>query len=186
MSERSAGNLTAALDAAQKALELNKENLDALEQLTLAHYELGNIGKAIEYCNCFLEIAETMDRFIPYNMFAVIYLLRQSGDNERANQYLERWIEYDTITAYRDRLGSLINKAYIAALQGQNEEALEYLTQIARQEKLSVWIYKLRTSPVFNEIMTEPEFIRIIGEIERKFEAQREGDRQRLEEKGLL
>ena len=187
--ENFAGNPSGALEAAKKAVEYSNGNWICLEQLMVAHFGLGQFGEATEYCNRFLDIMETIDRYRPYNMTTIIYLLRQSGDSARADHYLEKLIEYNKYEVVtQGSLNSLVNNAQISAQLGENEKALEYLAQIARQERLyRVWVNKWRTSPVFSEISTEPEFLRVISEIEkRKFEIQREQDRRQLEEMGLL
>jgi TolB-like protein/Tfp pilus assembly protein PilF len=185
--ERTAGNLTEALEAAQKAYEFKQGSYSStLEHLAMCHYELGDYDKALEYCILFLEGMEAQNQFTPYNMSSFIVLLLHAGDSARADNYLERLIDYDQLAPTGSTLNSLALKAHLSALQGQHKKALGYLAQIAQEERLFVWVNKWRTSSVFSEISTDTEFLRIIGEIERKFEAQRAADRQRLEEKGLL
>jgi TolB-like protein/AraC-like DNA-binding protein/Tfp pilus assembly protein PilF len=185
--ESTMGNLSEALEAAQKAYEYNQGSWSStLEHLTMCHMNLGQDDKALEYCILFLDGMEAQNQFTPYIMPDFINILLHSGDSARANHYLDRLINYNQVASTGQTLNSLTIEAHISAIMGEHEKTLDYLALIAQQERLFVWVNKWRTSSVFSEINTDPEFLRIIGEIERKFDSQREDDRQWLEENDLL
>jgi TolB-like protein/AraC-like DNA-binding protein/Tfp pilus assembly protein PilF len=184
--EGAAGNFHGALEAAHRGYQFSTTDWFTLQNLMRSHLQLGNDDKATEYCNILLGQMEAENNIWPYSMLEIIYLLRKSGRNDKADYYLDWLIDYQRINSSASPEGYLSTMAGISALQGDYANVYNYLTQLLQQEKFSVWVIHIRTNRIYKEISSEPEFIRIISEIEKKFEAQRERDRQLLEEKGLL
>ena len=152
----------------------------------MAHLELGQENEALRYCKLYLDRMEALNQYVPYQMPQVIYILMHSGSTEEASFYLKRMIEYDQDALNSNPLDLLMRSLFINALMNKTENIYNDLSSIARQERLNIWVTKLRNSPEFKEISGEPEFLRLVVEIEKKYQAQRERDRKWLVENEML
>jgi hypothetical protein len=71
-------------------------------------------------------------------------------------------------------------------LMGDIDKVYYHLSEFARSEEYFIWSIQWRDDPVYDKIRSEPEYLKIIGEIEENYHKQHEEVRQGLEENDLL
>jgi tetratricopeptide (TPR) repeat protein len=175
------GNTEEALEVVEKGYLLDLSDLDVLRQMMVIYYTLEHHEDALTYCNMYLDRMEVLGQFVPYNISQAIHILRQAGQIKRANVYLEQLLSYLNNRFYGANLASHIYAmAEMSALNGDSEQMYSYLNELWQEHKLNVWHLLTRSSPLFRNYHQEPEFLMVCGEIESKFELQREQTRQWL------
>jgi tetratricopeptide (TPR) repeat protein len=113
-------------------------------------------------------------------------VLQQTGKWEKANALLDQCQDY---IRERPRLGwgggYWISDVLILALRGEKAEALSALRLGVDEGWRSLWWYYLRHDPNVDSIRAEPEFKRIVSEIEADMSAQMQQIRE-MEHRGEI
>ena len=115
---------------------------------------------------------------------ALVY--QRTGEWEKANDLLDQCQDF---IRERPRLGSgggyWVSDVSILALKGEKTEALTALRHGVDEGWRSLWWYYLRHDPNLDSIRGEPEFQRIVSEIEADMSAQMQQIRE-MEKRGEI
>jgi tetratricopeptide (TPR) repeat protein len=113
-------------------------------------------------------------------------VLQQTGEREKADELLDQCHDF---IRDRPRLGwgggYWISDVLILALKGEKTEALTALRHGVDEGWRSLWWYYLRHDPNLDSIRGEPEFQRIVSEIEADMSAQMQKIRE-MENRGEI
>lgn len=120
--------------------------------------------------------------------YLLIYVYIQNGGRKEADFLADKIIEVNN--GYMKSYPYLVDHytlACVYATRGDNAKAYKNL-RIFNQNGIYYLsrVIKLKNDPFFNNIRNEPEFQRIVKDIESKYQAEHERVRKWLEEKGML
>ena len=99
-------------------------------------------------------------------------VLSMTGENERAELLLTRSLQYIRSIPRLGFAGHGISDVQIYALQGKNQEALFALQEAVNQGWRFLWRYSLNHNLNMASLRDEPEFRKIVGELEIDMAAQ--------------
>ncbi|HNT50794.1 MAG TPA: hypothetical protein PKK67_09410, partial [Cyclobacteriaceae bacterium] len=107
-----------------------------------------------------------------------------AGETEKAKGFYERYRLYAEAdqTAYKN----LALTVYYCQMN-DNAKALEYLRLFTQEDNIQYWIILfMDKGPELTEVEASPEFKKLLQEVERKFWANHEKLKLKLEDQGLL
>ena len=124
------------------------------------------------------------------NLHRPAYVYSEVGEKEKANEFFDQ-VEQFKIKAIELSKAIDYNANYdlagIYAYRGERQKAYEYLNVFRQISRPYEWIVTLfKNDPLFDSIRDEPEFQRIVLEVESKYQAEHNRIRQWLEEIGML
>ena len=168
----------AATQLARQALDLDPDSGSARGVLGEIDIRRGDYAGARSYYAT--ESPELVDRELPeisgWNLGAaldLVFILRKTGESERANQLLER---SELLVTNMPRLGENgfgIADVQIHALRGEKAKALAALREAATAGWRSGWRYYRDRDPNLASIRNEPEFKAVFADIDRDMAHQR-------------
>lgn len=134
----------------------------------------GNLDKALDYClrqdpSLATDEAPRIDALNSHNAVRLAYILKQSGEYERADQLLAATL---AVVQRHPRLGIVgqgIHDVQILALQGETGAALAALRAAVDdgyRSSLAFDSWTLEMDPYLEAIRDEPAFISIIAEVD--------------------
>jgi len=158
---------------------------DILQDIGKVSYYLGEYDTAYQCYERFNRFrkSQKLDVYAHEN-FLIGTVYEKVGETEKAKEFYESYRKYmyTNQTAYR-HLGFV---AYYCRT-GESEKALEHLRLFAKEDNIQYWIILfLDKDPEPTETERQPEFKALMEEIERKFWANHEKLKLKLEEQGLL
>jgi tetratricopeptide (TPR) repeat protein len=128
---------------------------------------------------------KAMDQFDPYYYGWIAYTYQQIGNSELAISYLDEVIQF-----WENYSGATLDRAYylvlLYALKDDDVKMYEYLKLINQDEGYYIELILMRDHVFLERFRNDPEFLRIIGEIEEKYEVRHERDRKWLVEHDML
>jgi TolB-like protein/AraC-like DNA-binding protein/Tfp pilus assembly protein PilF len=186
------GNFTKAIDYGDKAYANDSTYTYFNIILTLSHIFLGNYEKSLKYLNNHLESFKSLGQTDVVSMWIIGYIYWKNGYKEKAEYYFEETI----INSYRmldlGRVYAILPDVYydlagVYAFRGETDNAFKNLRIFSQKKCTSIdWSIMLKNDPLFDSIRDEPEFQKIIKEVEKKYQAEHERVRKWLEERGTL
>ncbi|MBX2944776.1 MAG: helix-turn-helix domain-containing protein [Cyclobacteriaceae bacterium] len=167
--------------------EFQKDTMrfDILQDLGKVSYYLNDFETAYQYYQRFNRMREAMklDVYQHENMIiGVTY--EKAGQKEAGKQFIESYREFlnHDQSAYR-HAGLGMYYAYT----GNKQKALEHFRQFAKEDNIQYWlILFIDKDPMLAGMATDPEMKKVLREIEKKFWANHNKLKLRLEEQGLL
>ncbi len=181
------GNYREAIESGFRAFAIDTSDLNILDVLGHSFFRLRQFEDSYAFYSKYVNRMEDLNQFNPYSMPNIAYTYMQMGEKEKADYYINELMNYIDITSKEAKISDRIRGlSYIYLIKGDIESTYEELSKLAQLERLTVWDNKLKDSPICDMINTEPEFLQIISEIERKYAVQHERIRQWLEENDML
>jgi TolB-like protein/Tfp pilus assembly protein PilF len=186
-------NFANATKVLQNILAIDSTDIDINLALGQQYLYLGQFRDSFKYFKKCVEYFKSKGSMRETSLHRFGYIYWQNGFKKEGNYWINRQKEICeeeikmrvatasvTLNAYYDLAG-------ICAFQGEKEKAYENLHIL---EQMNVfpkwWISLIETDPLFNNIRNEPEFQKIVSDLEVKYQAEHERVRKWLEEQGML
>lgn len=167
--------------------EFNKDTtrFDILQDIAKVSYYLNDFDSAYQCYKQFDRYREShkLDVYQHDNML-IGKIFERMGEKEKAKQLYashRQYIEQDQ-TAYKN-----LGLAFIYCQEGNSKKALEHLRLFAKEDNIQYWVILfLDKAPDMTDIERSPEFQKLLREVEKKFWANHERLKVKLEDQGLL
>lgn len=167
--------------------EFNKDTtrFDILQDIGKVSYYLGEYDTAYVCYQRFNRYRETykLDVFQHENLL-IGKIYDKMGEHEQAQQFYASYRDFlaHTETAYKD-----LGYVSLYCLEDNHDKALEHLRRFAKEDNIQYWIILfLNKAPDKTSIERSAEFQKLSRDIEKKFWANHEKLKGKLEEQGLL
>jgi TolB-like protein/AraC-like DNA-binding protein/Tfp pilus assembly protein PilF len=167
--------------------EFNKDTtrFDILQDIGKVSYYLGEYDTAYVCYQRFNRYRETykLDVFQHENLL-IGKIYDKMGEHEQAQQFYASYRDFlaRTETAYKD-----LGYVSLYCLEDNHDKALEHLRRFAKEDNIQYWIILfLNKTPDKTSIERSAEFQKLSRDIEKKFWANHEKLKGKLEEQGLL
>jgi len=176
----------------QKAYALDSTNTAVLKFLAANYIYLGRSEQALNFYRKYIRSLQEVSGIETNVMHRIGYAFWLNGYFEEADRYLDLELQYCTEMVRLDK-GILearyvfYDLAAIYAFRGQKKLALENLRIFNERKKMPIWtVSMIKDDPFLDSIRDEPEFQKIVRDVESKYQAEHERVRQWLEENEML
>jgi len=178
------GNNEKALELAKKGYEIDSTNIRILQILAEAYRTIGSWEESLKY-------QKKYDYYWPKSSppdFNLGYAYLKNGYKKEAEEI------FNILMKNSENYIKINPKAFIAYFQlaeiyaskGNKEKAYENLKSFGQMPKFTSWNLRLLSYHCFDNMREEPEFKKIVREMEAKFQAEHERIRKWLEENKML
>lgn len=179
------GDLKHTRELLQIEFQRDTNRYDILQDIAKVSYYLKDYEAAYEYYKRFNYQRETrkLDAFEHENLvIGRVYEL--AGETKKAKEFYERYQQYveRDQTAYKH-----IGLAVYYCQMNDSAKALEHMRLFTQEDNIQYWVILfMDKGPELTETEASPEFKALLKEVERKFWANHEKLKGKLEEQGLL
>jgi TolB-like protein/AraC-like DNA-binding protein/Tfp pilus assembly protein PilF len=169
----------------QTEFRRDTNRFDILQDIGKVSYYLEEYDTAYKYYTKFNQYRDThkLDVFEHENL-VIGRVYEKMGEAEKAKEFYERYgryVEADQ-TAYKN-----IGLAIYYCQMDDSAKALEHLRLFTQEDNIQYWVILfMDKGPELTETEASPEFKKLLQEVERKFWANHEKLKLKLEEQGLL
>jgi TolB-like protein/Tfp pilus assembly protein PilF len=192
-SEQAIGNFKNSIEIYKKGFKIDSNHLGILGALGHAYLSLGELEESFKYFKKHVETLEYTERdyYVLNNWHRIGYVYLKNGYNKEAEYFFDRQLEFCNKSIDLGRPYGLYYVYYdlaaLYAFQGEKEKALDNLNVYIQNRVIPLWMVTLiKGDPLFDNIRDEPEFQKIVGDMEAKYQAEHERVRQWLEENDML
>lgn len=177
-------------DCKQTQVLLEKEfrkdtmRIDILQDIGNVCYQMRDYKNAAHYYRMFLRQRESRKLDVYPNLdLRISTVLAATGDIKKAEELQKKYKHYaeNDFTSYKP----LLLSAYFMHI-GDNTKAIEQLKLFAKEDNYLYWVLLLKDDPDADKIKSDPEFQKVVGEIESRFWNNHKKVKQMLEEKSLI
>jgi TolB-like protein/AraC-like DNA-binding protein/Tfp pilus assembly protein PilF len=179
------GDLKQTRQLLQTEFRRDTNRFDILQDLGKVSYYLQEYDTAYQYYKRFNQYRDThkLDVYEHENLvIGRVYEL--AGETEKAKEFYERYRRYVEAdqTAYKN-----IGLAVYYCQMNDSAKALEHLKLFTKEDNIQYWVILfMDKGPELTETEASPEFKKLLQEVERKFWANHEKLKLKLEEQELL
>jgi TolB-like protein/AraC-like DNA-binding protein/Tfp pilus assembly protein PilF len=179
------GDLKHTRELLQVEFQRDTNRFDILQDIGKVSYYLKDYEAAYDYYKRFNYQRETrkLDAFEHENLvIGRVYEL--AGETKKAKEFYERYRQYVALdqTAYKH-----IGLAVYYCQMNDSAKALEHMRLFTQEDNIQYWVILfMDKGPELTETEALPEFRALLKEVERKFWANHEKLKGKLEEQGLL
>jgi len=179
------GNLKQTRQLLQTEFRRDTNRFDILQDIGKVSYYLEEYDTAYKYYKRFNLYRERqkLDVFEHENL-VIGRVYEKMGETEKANEFYERYRQYVETdqTAYKN-----IGFAIYYCQVNDSVKALEHLRLFTKEDNIQYWVILfMDKGPELTEIESSPEFKELLKEVERKFWANHEILKLKLQDQGLL
>jgi TolB-like protein len=188
--EQDLGNYENGIEYLNKAYMKDSGNTGYIINLANAYMYAGHYKESLRYYKKYIEISKTSGQLVLWLSHRIGYVYWQNGYKKEAEAYFDKQIEYDRNEIRLGRLRSeqlfsYYDLAGVYAFRGEKEKALENLRQFNQRKIMHGWmVWLIKNDPLFDSIRDEPEFQKIVSDMESKYQAEHERVQKWLEEQG--
>jgi len=185
-------NFNKSIEFGVKAYEMDSTNYQILELIGFDYSWLGQHEESLKYFKKWFEKLNMQGALTTNNMQRIGYAYWENGYKEDAEHFFNEAIKYNNRMNELKRPGGLgLNTYYdlatVYAFRGEKDKAYKNLRIYNQSPRIAfVMVMTMKTDPLFNNIRNEPEFQRILRDVESKYQAEHERVRKWLEETGQL
>jgi TolB-like protein/AraC-like DNA-binding protein len=171
------------LEAVTKEWLKDTTRVDIVKEVARLHYCVGDFPSAYKHYKKLLELMEIQHLDLyrnDYLTMAVVY--RKVGQGKKADEFLKKFKGYmdEDETIYKNlQLGM-----YYAHL-GDTKKSLEHLKLFSKEDNFVYWALLLKDDPIVEPMKDNPEFKKVVNDIETNFWKRHEQTKKMLEEKEL-
>jgi tetratricopeptide (TPR) repeat protein len=185
--ENNLKNFKKAIELYKKCYKRDSTNVFRANSLSNAYCADGQFDKALKYVK---KYEDTLYGFLYYSGMKFIgYVYWQNGYKKEAEVWFDKQKKLSEESLKLGRIYSTDahnDLAGVYAFLGEKEKAFEHLRMLSKIHVCPIWLRDLKNDPLLISIRKEPEFKKITGELEAKFQAEHERVRKWLEEQGML
>jgi tetratricopeptide (TPR) repeat protein len=168
-----------------EALKKDSTRLDILQEVAKIYYFMRDYESAYRYYAKFNWARDTYGLSIyPAENSKIAVVYSEMGMIEEYEDYFERFRKYsESNNSIYKELNYVEYYSYI----GQSDKAIEALRKFSKETDYNYWIITFfEMDPLLDNIRDNPEFIKLMEEIENKFWKNHEQIRSSLVKKGLI
>jgi TolB-like protein/AraC-like DNA-binding protein len=171
-------------NALLRELKQEPTRFDLKQEIGKIYYFLGNYDSAFFYYKEFVEARKMlkMDLFHVEDM-RISEVFAKKGHKAEAEELMQSYKKYcdETNTIYKDVCLSM----YYMHL-GNSDKAVEHMRLFAQKDNYVYWVLLLKSDPEAAAIRKNPEFMKALTIVEKKFWKTHEEIKAELNEKGIL
>lgn len=192
--ESLSGNDSISIKYLEKGYSIDSNNITVLVLLGSAYTDLHQPAVAMKYFKKCIERDTSVGVIFSSGYYCSVgFAYLQNGNKEKAEYYFNKQIEISNRlielhrSTYQEQSGKYLTLAYVYSAMGEKEKALKNLEIYNQRKVMSLWdVYAFRHSPLFDNIRDDPEFRKIVNDIESKYMAQHERARKWLVAQGKI
>jgi TolB-like protein/Tfp pilus assembly protein PilF len=192
LSEKYQGNYEKAKDLLLKAYSIDTTQSVIASQLGICYMFLNQYKESLKYYEKYVEILKALQTFTFLDMNRIGWAYWENGYKKEADYYFDKQKEYCKNQIELKRIWGLKLYPYYDfasdyAFRGNKEKAYENLKIFNQRQTMPLWtVTFLKNDPLFYSIRNEPEFQKIVKDVEAKYQAEHERVRKWLEENNTL
>ena len=178
-------NLNQLNTALLKTLQMDTTRVDVLQEVGKSFYYLRNYKNAGKYYKKFLAIKKALSWDVfPAEELKMALAFAETGDKKESDHLLQNYKLYiDQDQSIYKHLSLAVYNSFI----GNTKKAIEQLKLFSEEEHYTYWtILFLKIDPLVDPIKNQPEFKKIMNELDEKFWEQHNRIKTSLEKEGLL
>jgi TolB-like protein/Tfp pilus assembly protein PilF len=188
-------NFEEGVEKVLKAYAIDSNNYTLMGNLGIQYFYNRQYKESLKYFKKYTERLKSMDKLLTYRFLHIGYAYWQNGYKKEAEYWFNEQNRFSlkSIKLGREVVNDPWNGAYASlaclyAFKGEKEKAYEILRIIDHN---SVFPYAMvldlkKYNPYYDGIRNEPEFQKIVKDMESKYQAEHERVRKWLEEQGKL
>ena len=185
------GNLNAAANYLKVAYALDTNNMEFHWALGSNYLFQGDFQESLKYFEKWLGKSDTLVQSTLYAIHRVGYAFQQNGNKSAADHYYNEQIKYGNKMIELGQTGRIYyDLTCVHALKGEKQKALDYLNKfyqwMIKDNFISWYMSYFRFDPEFESIRKEPEFQKILQDMENNNQSEKNREIKWLEEKGML
>lgn len=186
------GNFMKAVEYGKKGFEIDSSNLEVIDRLAYNYMFLGMFDEALTFYEKYLNKMDTLKDLNINDQHRIAYTYWMVGNQKKADFYFNQQVEYclKSIELNRPSAKAFLDYydlAAVYAFRGEKEKAYENLNVFNEKPIMPFWMNTLiKQDPLFDPIRHEPEFQKIVREVEAKYKAEHERVKAWLEENNKL
>ncbi len=190
--EDGAGNPEKSIEFGLKANSLDSTNSWVVYLLAIQHMFLGKNEEYLKYMKAHLRQIDLLKNPSPFTMFRIGHAYWVNGfKNEAERRFKTAQKFYDEMLGlgrhFSQDLHTFYNLAAINAFLGNREKAYEYLQIVNEKQRMPRWMVKdINHDPLFDSLRNEPEFRKVVKDVEKKYQAEHERVKNRLAHEGII
>jgi TolB-like protein len=189
--ESAQGNYTKSLEFLEKinTIDSSSEVLDKV--LALNYMYAGQFERSLKYVKKWLDRLLVPGIMNDGEMLSIGFIYWSNGYRKEAEYYFNKQIEYSLDYIKKNGPDAWFGRYYdnyynlagVYAINGDKEKAYKNLRIFNDRKNYNLRIVTLiKSDPVFNSIRSEPEFQKIVRDVEAKYQAEHERVKKWLEE----
>ena len=187
-----AGNYEKAIEFLEKSYAIDSSDPEKAYFLGLNHMFFGQYEESLEYMKIYDRRSKALNRPDAHNEYRIGYAYWINGFTEEAEYYFDTGLEMlngmieEGRHFYQDFM-TYYTFAAIYAFQGEKAKAYENLRLLNQRQRMPQWqVSNIKDDPMFDSLRHEPEFKKIVRDVEAKYLAEHERVKQWLEENDML
>jgi TolB-like protein len=191
-SENLQNNYRKALELYKKSFAIDSTNISIIRDIGMNYMFLGDYKESLGYFKKYLEKLENSGEIYLNGMHRIGYIYWQNGYKEEADYFFNKQLDYcneaiELGREYGQNLNAYYDLAGIYAFRGERDKAYKNLEKFSQRQCMSFYTARFLTyDPLFSSIRNEPEFQKIITDIEAKYMSEHEKVEKWLEDQGML
>jgi TolB-like protein len=186
------GNNEKAFELISKNYAMDSNKLGNIGSMGYIYYIRGQYTESLKYFKKIMERIESLTPFSASSFQNIGYIYWMNGYKKEAEYWFGKQKRFSEESlrlgrAYSASGAANYDLAAVYAFLGEKKKAYENLREFAKIHICPFgMINSIKTDPFFNSIRNEPEFQKIVIEMESKYQAEHERVRKWLEERGEL
>lgn len=186
------GDYKSAIGYYEKRYLRDSTDAGVLDNLGKFYLLLGHYQESLKYYKKYISLLKSRGQTKPPLESNIGYSYLRNGYRKEADFYFDKTIEGYTNPLFRARyvyreIEWDYNLASIYAGRGDKGQAYENLKMFDQSQTVSLdWVTSIKNNPLFNNIKNEPEFQKIVRNIEARYQAEHERVRKWLEKQKML
>jgi TolB-like protein/AraC-like DNA-binding protein/Tfp pilus assembly protein PilF len=186
------GDYKSAIGYYEKRYSRDSTDAGVLDNLGKFYLRLGHYQESLKYYKKYISLLKSRGQSKPPLESNIGYSYLRNGYRKEADFYFDKTIEGYTNPLFRARyvyreIEWDYNLASIYACRGDKGQAYENLKMFDQSQTVSLnWVTSIKNNPLFNSIKNEPEFQKIVRNIEARYQAEHERVRKWLEDQKML
>lgn len=181
-------DFSASRDLLYKGYEIDSNNFFIIWELAQAQFLMGDYESSLHFYERLTKIFEMMGGSPTLVLQNIGYLKWVDGKKEEAAHYFDEAIKFNqgVVDIGREHEMNHYILASVYAVRGKRDLAYEQLGKLRDRAIHDIWVIGLNTDPMFETMRGEPEFQKIILDIESKYQTEHERVRQWLDANDML
>jgi TolB-like protein/Tfp pilus assembly protein PilF len=191
--ERNLANFNKSIDFGLKSYEGDSTNNNEILELLGYNYErIGQHEESLKYYKKYFERLNTQKALTKNLMYRIGYAYWQNGYKKEAEYFFNEQIIYcnrmnELKRSWGQSLFTYYDLAAVYAFRKEKGKAYKNLRIFNQIQRTPLWMVTLiKNDPLFESIRNEPEFQKIVKDVEAKYQAEHERVRKWLEEQGNI
>jgi TolB-like protein/Tfp pilus assembly protein PilF len=186
------GDYKGAIEYYEKGYLRDTTDAGALDLLGEYYLRLGRYQESLKYYKKYISLLISGGQTKPPLESYIGYSYLQNGYRKEADFYFDKTMEGFSNPLFRSRHAYMevmweYFLAGIYACRGDKGKAYENLKLFDKAQTVALdWVISIKNDPLFNSIRNEPEFQKIVRNMEARYQAEHERVRKWLEEQGKL